>query len=175
MAVSKPLLTEFGIHYRLESCGLKYAITLVKGQKHYYTLNLIYLFKSLTYHYHFIRKMSHFFHIASLWVMRLTPAPGMSLLTWPKTTFRHVLSLCITICISVSTPRWFLGDMCRSLLLVLQVVYKDLQMVEMTAPYIPGFLAFRESSFLVSLVEKQVNCSSSFFLAVGPSSQEWGR
>ena len=140
---------------------------------HYCTLNLIYPFKSLTYHYHFITKMSQFFHIASLWVMRLTPAPGMSLLTWPKTTFRYVLSLCITSCISVSTPRWFLCDM--SLLLVLQVVYKDLQMVEMKAPYIPGFLAFRESSFLVSLVEKQVNCSSSFFLAVGPSSQEWGR
>ena len=37
----------------------------------------------------------------------------------------------------------------------LQIVYKDLQMVQMTAPYVPGFLAFRESEFLLELISKQ--------------------
>ena len=37
----------------------------------------------------------------------------------------------------------------------LQVVYQDVKMVKMTAPYIPGFLAFREASFLVDLVKRQ--------------------
>ena len=37
----------------------------------------------------------------------------------------------------------------------LQVVYQDVNMVQMTAPYIPGFLAFREANFLVDLVRKQ--------------------
>ena len=37
----------------------------------------------------------------------------------------------------------------------LHVVYQDIHMVQMTAPYIPGFLAFREAKFLVDLVEKQ--------------------
>ena len=37
----------------------------------------------------------------------------------------------------------------------LQVAYKDVVMVQMTAPYIPGFLAFREASFLIDLVIKQ--------------------
>lgn len=31
----------------------------------------------------------------------------------------------------------------------LEVVYEDLSMVKLTAPYIPGFLAFRESEFLI--------------------------
>ena len=37
----------------------------------------------------------------------------------------------------------------------LRVVYQDLQMVQMTAPYIPGFLAFREADCLIELVNKQ--------------------
>ena len=37
----------------------------------------------------------------------------------------------------------------------LRVVYQDVNMVQMTAPYIPGFLAFREAKFLVDLVRKQ--------------------
>ena len=37
----------------------------------------------------------------------------------------------------------------------LQIVYKDLKMVQMTAPYLPGFLAFRESEFLLELISKQ--------------------
>ena len=36
----------------------------------------------------------------------------------------------------------------------LVVVYEDLSMVELTAPYIPGFLAFREADFLVEKIEK---------------------
>jgi len=36
-----------------------------------------------------------------------------------------------------------------------EIVYKDLQMVELFAPYIPGFLAFREAGVLCQLVEKQ--------------------
>lgn len=35
-----------------------------------------------------------------------------------------------------------------------KVVYEDYQMVELTAPYIAGFLAFREADFLVGLVDK---------------------
>ena len=30
IAVSKPLLTEFGIHYRLESCGVEIMVHLLK-------------------------------------------------------------------------------------------------------------------------------------------------
>ena len=37
----------------------------------------------------------------------------------------------------------------------LEVVYKDTKMVKMSAPYIPGFLAFREARFLVELVDAQ--------------------
>ena len=37
----------------------------------------------------------------------------------------------------------------------LQVAYKDVVMVQMTAPYIPGFLAFREAYFLIDLVIRQ--------------------
>ena len=37
----------------------------------------------------------------------------------------------------------------------LQIVYKDVKMVKMTAPYVPGFLAFRESEFLLELISKQ--------------------
>ena len=37
----------------------------------------------------------------------------------------------------------------------IKVVYEDVSMVQMTAPYIPGFLAFREANFLVDLVRKQ--------------------
>lgn len=36
----------------------------------------------------------------------------------------------------------------------LDVVYEDLSMVALTAPYIPGFLAFREADFLVEKIEK---------------------
>ena len=37
----------------------------------------------------------------------------------------------------------------------LQIVYKEVKMVKLTAPYVPGFLAFRESEFLSELVSKQ--------------------
>lgn len=37
----------------------------------------------------------------------------------------------------------------------LQIVYQDVTMVQMTAPYIPGFLAFREANFLIDLVKRQ--------------------
>ena len=37
----------------------------------------------------------------------------------------------------------------------LELVYKDTKMVKMTAPYVPGFLAFREAQFLIDLVETQ--------------------
>ena len=37
----------------------------------------------------------------------------------------------------------------------LEVVYQDVQMVTMTAPYVPGFLAFREAQFLSDLISKQ--------------------
>jgi len=38
----------------------------------------------------------------------------------------------------------------------LEVVYKDLKMVQMTAPYIPGFLGFREAGALSQMVDLQV-------------------
>ncbi|KAK7098706.1 hypothetical protein V1264_002949 [Littorina saxatilis] len=48
-------------------------------------------------------------------------------------------------------------DACAALVILsfpdLQVVYKRLEMIELTAPYIPGFLAFREVEFLVSLYQ----------------------
>ena len=34
----------------------------------------------------------------------------------------------------------------------LEVVYEDLQMIQLTAPYVAGFLAFREAPFLVDMV-----------------------
>jgi len=37
----------------------------------------------------------------------------------------------------------------------LEVVYQATKMVKMTAPYIPGFLAFREAKFLTDLVDEQ--------------------
>ncbi len=33
------------------------------------------------------------------------------------------------------------------------VVYEEFRMIRLTQPYIPGFLAFREVSFLVDLLE----------------------
>lgn len=36
----------------------------------------------------------------------------------------------------------------------LETVYKDTQPVEMILPYIPGFLAFREVDFLITLIER---------------------
>ncbi|KAK7486440.1 hypothetical protein BaRGS_00022364 [Batillaria attramentaria] len=46
-------------------------------------------------------------------------------------------------------------DACAALVIVsfpdLKVVYRRLEMVKLTAPYIPGFLAFREVDFLVQL------------------------
>lgn len=35
-----------------------------------------------------------------------------------------------------------------------QVVYEDYEMIKLTAPYISGFLAFREVDFLVALFNK---------------------
>jgi len=37
----------------------------------------------------------------------------------------------------------------------LNIVYQDIKMVQLTAPYVPGFLAFRESQFLLDLISKQ--------------------
>ncbi len=37
----------------------------------------------------------------------------------------------------------------------LQVVYERMEMVHLTAPYIPGFLAFREADPLLRLIEAQ--------------------
>lgn len=46
---------------------------------------------------------------------------------------------------------------CASLIVLnypeLEVVYEDLQMIKLTEPYVPGFLAFRESNFLVDQVK----------------------
>lgn len=46
---------------------------------------------------------------------------------------------------------------CAALVVVnfpkLEVVYEDYRMIKLTAPYIPGFLAFREAHFLVELYE----------------------
>ncbi|KAL8584884.1 hypothetical protein ACOMHN_037587 [Nucella lapillus] len=46
-------------------------------------------------------------------------------------------------------------DACAALIIIsfpdLQVVYKRLEMIQLTAPYIPGFLAFREVEFLMGL------------------------
>lgn len=33
----------------------------------------------------------------------------------------------------------------------IQVVYEDYQMIQLTQPYIPGFLAFREMDFMIQL------------------------
>ena len=35
------------------------------------------------------------------------------------------------------------------------MVYSDARMVELTAPYVPGYLAFREAAPLVALVNRQ--------------------
>eukprot|EP00042_Codosiga_hollandica_P043181 m.406568 g.406568 ORF g.406568 m.406568 type:complete len:288 (-) comp56497_c0_seq1:74-937(-) len=49
-------------------------------------------------------------------------------------------------------------DACACLVVLeypsLQVVYEDFEMVKLTLPYIPGFLAFREVGFLVALINK---------------------
>ena len=37
----------------------------------------------------------------------------------------------------------------------LKLVYKDLQLIKLTAPYIPGFLAFRETPSLMEMIERQ--------------------
>ncbi len=36
-----------------------------------------------------------------------------------------------------------------------RVEYEEMRMVELTAPYVPGYLAFREADLLVELVERQ--------------------
>jgi len=36
-------------------------------------------------------------------------------------------------------------------------VYNDCEMIKLTAPYIPGFLGFREVPFIKQLFEKQVH------------------
>ncbi|XP_043925566.1 endonuclease V-like [Protopterus annectens] len=47
---------------------------------------------------------------------------------------------------------------CASLVILsypdLQVIYEDYQMVRLTAPYIAGFLAFREAPYLVEAVDR---------------------
>lgn len=37
---------------------------------------------------------------------------------------------------------------------LIQVLYEDSQMVTLTAPYIPGFLAFRETPFLLDCLKR---------------------
>ena len=37
----------------------------------------------------------------------------------------------------------------------MDVVYSDTRMVELTAPYVPGYLAFREAGPLVELINSQ--------------------
>lgn len=38
-----------------------------------------------------------------------------------------------------------------------QLIYQDVQMVDLAVPYIPGFLAFREAQIVVDMVQKQKN------------------
>ncbi|KAI0214277.1 Endonuclease V [Lamellibrachia satsuma] len=56
---------------------------------------------------------------------------------------------------------------CAALVVVklpeLEVVYEDLSMVALTAPYIPGFLAFREVEFLEEKLEKLKKDAPHFF------------
>ena len=40
----------------------------------------------------------------------------------------------------------------------MEVVYEDLRMIELTAPYVPGYLAFREADPLVQMVREQREC-----------------
>ena len=44
----------------------------------------------------------------------------------------------------------------------LKIVYQDYELVEMTEPYIPGFLAFRETKHLVNLINKLKQKSPEF-------------
>lgn len=46
------------------------------------------------------------------------------------------------------------GSVPRSCLCLLQVLYQDCRMVAVSAPYVAGFLAFREVPFLVEAVQR---------------------
>lgn len=50
-----------------------------------------------------------------------------------------------------------------------QVVYEDSHMVHLKAPYVSGFLAFREVPFLVELVQRLQEKEPGFMPQVGAS------
>ncbi|CAM6091769.1 unnamed protein product [Calypogeia fissa] len=45
----------------------------------------------------------------------------------------------------------------------MKVVYEDFDMVQLTMPYIPGFLAFRESPVLLNLLEKMASSAKTLY------------
>ena len=60
--------------------------------------------------------------------------------------------------VDISFNKHSTKDACASLVVVsypsMKIVYQKFKIVELTLPYIPGFLAFREVSFLVDLIEE---------------------
>ena len=50
---------------------------------------------------------------------------------------------------------------------ILQVVYEDYEMIELCAPYIPGFLGFREVPFICGLFDKLRQTEPQFLPQVG--------
>ena len=44
----------------------------------------------------------------------------------------------------------------------MQVVHEDLRMIELTAPYVPGYLAFREAGPLVKMIREQMKDKPEF-------------
>lgn len=58
-------------------------------------------------------------------------------------------------------------DACAGLVVLLyptmEVIYEKCNMIKLTLPYIPGYLAFRECSFLLDLLEELYNTQPEIF------------